>query len=210
MGGAIRDDFLQKLQSQHSGMRVTEDESVFRDWVCLYPVYFDVKRSLQGGRKMPKALCVEGPHARQLAEAVKQVGLNVCYEPHKTHPRDFFNQGRVRVQLMNKDKTPCRPDIPSRRALMQKIGEVLPSIDVEREPEPTLEDILGAGGPGMGGLMPNSAGDGPTPTTGGTAIKTEGGPSGKKKKKAAANAAITGGGGKKGKGKGKKGKQTLV
>ncbi|KAJ2392265.1 signal recognition particle subunit, partial [Coemansia sp. RSA 2559] len=58
------------------GMRVVSDASRFKDWVCLYPLYFDKSRSLNKGRKVPAVLAIDSPHGRQLSMAVKEVGLN--------------------------------------------------------------------------------------------------------------------------------------
>ncbi|KAJ1950747.1 signal recognition particle subunit [Linderina macrospora] len=140
------------------GVKFVNDESRFKRWVCLYPLYFDKARSVDQGRKVPKELAIDQPFARQIADAVKQVGFNVCYEPGKLHPRDFFNPGRVRVQLFDDEHRPMRNDIRTRKKLMRCVAEKMPFVQVEREKEPTLQDLIDSGAmPVLPGMPPPGA-----------------------------------------------------
>ncbi|KAJ1855394.1 signal recognition particle subunit [Coemansia sp. RSA 1822] len=141
-------------------MQVVNDASRFKRWVCLYPLYFDSALSVGKGRKVPAKLAVPSPHARQISEAVKQCGLNVCLEPAKTHPRDFFRPGRVRVQLFMDGVVPVRSDIATRKQLMQRVAELLPSINMPRDKEPSLEDLIAQGAlPSLPGMVPGMMDD---------------------------------------------------
>ncbi|KAI9505283.1 signal recognition particle subunit [Coemansia spiralis] len=135
----------------YDNMRMVNDASQFKTWVCLYPLYFDKARSTRRGRKVALELAVESPHARQLSQAAKKAGFNVCYEPTKSHPRDFFTPGRVRVQLFVSGR-PFRQDVPDRRVLLKRVAELLDPT-VPREKEPTLQDLIDSGAmpqlPGM-------------------------------------------------------------
>ncbi|KAJ2144272.1 signal recognition particle subunit [Coemansia sp. RSA 678] len=140
---------------QAGGVQIVNDASRFKRWVCLYPLYFDSSLSVGQGRKVPKSLAVPSPHARQLSEAVKQCGLNVCLELAKTHPRDFFRPGRVRVQLFMDGVVPVRSDIATRKQLLQRVAALLPSINVPRDKEPSLEDLIAQGAlPSLPGMVP--------------------------------------------------------
>ena len=68
-------------------------------WQCLYPVYFDAKRSRAEGRRVGKELAVENPLAREIVDAVQLLGLHVVFEPGKMHPKDWANPGRVRLLI---------------------------------------------------------------------------------------------------------------
>ncbi|KAJ1643601.1 signal recognition particle subunit [Coemansia asiatica] len=135
------------------GMRVVNDASKFKDWICLYPLYFDKSRSLEQGRKVPLGKAIFAPHGRQLSVAVKQAGFNVCYEPNKRHPRDFFNAGRVRVELFN-GGGPVNRAVDSRKKLMMVVAEKMALVVMQRDREPTLQDLIDSGAmpmlPGMG------------------------------------------------------------
>ncbi|KAJ2553268.1 signal recognition particle subunit [Coemansia sp. RSA 1933] len=140
------------------GMQVVSDASRFKDWVCLYPLYFDKSRSLNKGRKVSAALAIDSPHGRQLSMAVKEVGLNVCYEPNKSHPRDFFTPGRVRVQVFDTAGRPMRADVPNRKILCRKVAEKMAIVDAPRDKEPTLQDLIDSGAmPALPGVPPPQA-----------------------------------------------------
>ncbi|KAJ1953447.1 signal recognition particle subunit, partial [Dispira parvispora] len=84
---------------QSERVKYVTDDTAFKSWVCLYPAYFDKSRSVQQGRRVMKALAVDRPRARQIAEAASSLELQILYEPDKIYPRDLLNPGRVKVQL---------------------------------------------------------------------------------------------------------------
>lgn len=85
--------------------------STYKHYQSLYPIYFDITRSRQGGRKVPKSHAVENPLAREIVDACALLGLKVVFEPGKTHPKDWANPGRVRVLLKGEDGLPMVPGI---------------------------------------------------------------------------------------------------
>lgn len=42
---------------------------------------------------------MQNPLAQDVVDACGKLGLNVVFEPGKTHPRDWANPGRARVEL---------------------------------------------------------------------------------------------------------------
>jgi signal recognition particle subunit SRP19 len=70
-----------------------------RTWAVVYPIYFDASRSRLQGRRVPSERAVKNPLAKALADAVRGMGLNSVFEPGKTHPKDWANPGRVRVDI---------------------------------------------------------------------------------------------------------------
>ncbi|TVY24133.1 Signal recognition particle SEC65 subunit [Lachnellula hyalina] len=83
----------------NSQFQTTEDDSKYKDYQCIYPVYFDARRSRNGGRMVGKALAVQNPFARDIAAACGQLGLEPLFEAMKFHPKDWSNPGRVKVKL---------------------------------------------------------------------------------------------------------------
>ncbi len=77
----------------------TQDESKYKDFQCLYPVYFDVNRSRTEGRRVGKELAVENPMAREIVNACARLRLETLFEPSKIHPKDWANPGRVKIKL---------------------------------------------------------------------------------------------------------------
>ncbi|KAJ2962926.1 hypothetical protein NQZ79_g1963 [Umbelopsis isabellina] len=108
------------------------DPSVYKRWVCVYPCYIDAEKSLDQGRKIPKAKAVNKPHAYHMALAVQKLGnMSVVYEGKK-HPADWANPGRVRVQLKNGHFF-CNPKYTSRKQLILAIADALPEIQKQNE-----------------------------------------------------------------------------
>ncbi|CAG8502673.1 391_t:CDS:2 [Scutellospora calospora] len=108
--------------------KIATDDSAYKTWVCLYPVYFDSTKSHQEGRKVIRELAVPNPLAKDLAESVKTLGLSCVFEPRKTHPRNWANPGRVRVQLFNDQKIPFNSNIPTRKELIKQVASVMSEI----------------------------------------------------------------------------------
>lgn len=73
--------------------------SQYKHFATLYPVYFDAARKRASGRRVKKSLAVHNPLAHTLAQACSSLGLNTVYEPHKFHPKDWANPGRVKVDM---------------------------------------------------------------------------------------------------------------
>ncbi|EPQ62953.1 Bgt-4100 [Blumeria graminis f. sp. tritici] len=76
-----------------------ENSSHFKNFQCIYPVYFDKLRSRKQGRMVASELAVENPMARGIADICGRLGLETLFEPSKIHPKDWANPGRVRVNL---------------------------------------------------------------------------------------------------------------
>ncbi|KAK6071417.1 signal recognition particle subunit SRP19 [Seiridium cupressi] len=72
---------------------------------CLYPIYFDASRTRAEGRRVPSHLAVKNPLAREIATACASLRVSPVFEAMKTHPQDWANPGRVRVNL----KDPANP-----------------------------------------------------------------------------------------------------
>ena len=66
---------------------------------CLYPLYFDATRARSSGRRVSAARAVRNPLAMEIASACHALGLHTVLEMDKTHPNDWANPGRVRVDL---------------------------------------------------------------------------------------------------------------
>ncbi|KAF4300737.1 Signal recognition particle SRP19 subunit [Botryosphaeria dothidea] len=95
-------------------------------WQCLYPVYFDASRTRAEGRRVGKELAVASPLARDIAEAVNSLGLvNVLLDPGKTHPKDWSNPGRVKVELKDKDGKLKNPQVKNKHHLYNLIAAYL-------------------------------------------------------------------------------------
>jgi signal recognition particle subunit SRP19 len=91
----------------------------------VYPRYFDAKVSVADGRRVPRKSALWWPQATHIAQACASLGLPSVLEPEKTHPADWENPGRVKVQL-ERDGRPINPIVKNResRALIAIAGYV--------------------------------------------------------------------------------------
>jgi signal recognition particle subunit SRP19 len=102
-----------------------------KHYQCLYPIYFDSSRARQEGRRVKKEEGVQNPLARDIVDALQSVanevgweGMEVVFEPTKTHPKDWANPGRVRVRIKQDGKAVSRK-INNKHHLYPKIAEYL-------------------------------------------------------------------------------------
>ena len=67
--------------------------------IVLYPAYFDLKRTRQEGRRVPKSLAVDGPTAEEIETAAKALGLSPKIEADRAYPSSHWRkEGRVLVK----------------------------------------------------------------------------------------------------------------
>lgn len=92
-------------QADGTQFQTTVDESKYKDFQCLYPVYFDKNRTRAEGRRVGKDLAVENPMAREIVTACGRLRLETLFEPAKTHPKDWSNPGRVKIKLKGTGNT---------------------------------------------------------------------------------------------------------
>ncbi|KIW70172.1 hypothetical protein PV04_02467 [Phialophora macrospora] len=102
-----------------------------KHYQCIYPIYFDSTRSKSQGRRVSKNLAIPNPLAFQVLSAIRfSLGENVfriAFEPDKTHPKDWANPGRVKIQLKDFDagNTPMSRHVQSKAHLYSIIGKWL-------------------------------------------------------------------------------------
>jgi signal recognition particle subunit SRP19 len=75
------------------------DEDKYKNFQCLYPVYFDKNRSRAEGRRVRRENAVESPLAREIVVACGRLRLDTLFDPAKRHPKDWANPGRVKVGI---------------------------------------------------------------------------------------------------------------
>ncbi|KAI1608462.1 signal recognition particle, subunit SRP19 [Exophiala viscosa] len=115
-----------------------QTRETIKTFQCLYPVYFDSTRTKAQGRRVSSNLAVPNPLAFNiLAAARATIGdgvLQFAFEPDKTHPKDWANPGRIRVQLFDKDShKPLHPTIKSKTHLYSVIGKWLKDHPTSKE-----------------------------------------------------------------------------
>jgi signal recognition particle subunit SRP19 len=67
--------------------------------IVLYPAYFDLKRTREEGRRVPRSLAVDGPTAEEIGDAAKALGLTPKVEADRAYPPSHWRrEGRVLVR----------------------------------------------------------------------------------------------------------------
>jgi signal recognition particle subunit SRP19 len=70
-----------------------------RGWQRLYPAYFDLDKTRREGRRVARELAVSKPRLEELAEAVKQLGLEAKVVEGTRYSRCWWGpQGMVLVR----------------------------------------------------------------------------------------------------------------
>lgn len=90
-----------RIQTAADGTQfhTTDDEGKYKDFQCVYPVYFDKNRSRKEGRRVGIEQAVENPLAREIVNACGRLRLETLFEPTKIHPKDWANPGRVKIRI---------------------------------------------------------------------------------------------------------------
>ena len=114
--GNARSQVPQQMSEKERERIFREQREKTKNYQCIYPIYFDALRSREDGRRVKKEDAVQNPLARDIVEALQHignsmgVGLQLVFEPSKTHPKDWANPGRVKV-LVKKDGRPISAKI---------------------------------------------------------------------------------------------------
>jgi signal recognition particle subunit SRP19 len=61
-------------------MITQQDLEQFKNWSCVYPIYFDASRSYKEGRRVPLKYAIENPMAQQLAVATTSLNIQSIFE----------------------------------------------------------------------------------------------------------------------------------
>ncbi|KAF7291873.1 hypothetical protein MIND_01212600 [Mycena indigotica] len=112
------------------------DITPYKNWTCIYPIYLDAKRAYGTGlRRVPRPNAIWWPLSKDIADAATSLGLPVLHEVGKSHPRDWENPGRVRVQW-KKDGRLVNPMLKTKKLLLQMISERIQLEKPQLKPAP--------------------------------------------------------------------------
>ncbi|KAI5367616.1 Putative signal recognition particle, SRP19 subunit [Septoria linicola] len=123
---------MPRMSEKDRERMLREQQDRVRSYQCIYPVYFDASRSRDNGRRVSKADAVSNPLAREIVEALAHIGntlgvaLQIALDPMKTHPKDWANPGRVKVEI-KKDGKPVSAKINNKHHLYKLIADYLKS-----------------------------------------------------------------------------------
>ncbi|CAH7685802.1 signal recognition particle, SRP19 subunit [Phakopsora pachyrhizi] len=116
------------------------DDSEWKKWETIYPRYLDSKAPFKsGGRRVNLKHSLRFPLAQHIYEVCCQLGFKCQLESHKTHPADWENPGRVKVQIKI-DGKPVNRSIPNKFRLLCRIGALLRPLESQRLRISAVED----------------------------------------------------------------------
>jgi len=58
-----------------------------QDKLIIWPVYFDVSKTREQGRQVPKSLAITSPKAAEIKETAEKLGYTCELVPDAAHPR---------------------------------------------------------------------------------------------------------------------------
>ncbi|XP_006463966.1 hypothetical protein AGABI2DRAFT_74829 [Agaricus bisporus var. bisporus H97] len=112
------------------------DSGTYKTWTCIYPIYLDAKRPYgTGQRRVQRAKSLWWPLSKDIADAANRLGLGTLHEVNKSHPRDWENPGRVRVQW-KKDGRLVNSAIKTKKQLLETICFQIQKLKPENVPKP--------------------------------------------------------------------------
>ncbi|KAM0850881.1 hypothetical protein ACQ4PT_052773 [Festuca glaucescens] len=119
---------LPLLDSSRAEMEVggADLRSSIKKWKIIYPVYLNSKKTVAEGRRIAAAKACPDPTCIEIADSCAFLKIPRAIELDKAYPRDFFQVGRVRVQLTSDDGSPVNPAIRTKKQLMIQIAELVP------------------------------------------------------------------------------------
>ncbi|EST04573.1 Signal recognition particle, SRP19 subunit [Kalmanozyma brasiliensis GHG001] len=163
----------------------SDNDGEHKKWVSVYPIYFDAKRHYgKGCRRVSYEKSSPFPTQLWIAKAVGRLQLKYVQEPYKTHPQDWENPGRVKVQLFNEDGEPTHSRFASKKQLFDAIAETIQPNCGGKPPaiEPRKKRVRPST------MKKQALAENAEAAAAGTSASTEAGASKKNKKKAAAAA----------------------
>jgi len=121
--------------SRPDSKNTVTDITPYKSWTCIYPIYFDAKRPYgRGQRRVERAKSLWWPLSKDIADAANRLGLGTLHEVNKSHPRDWDNPGRVRVQW-KKDGRLVNPVVKTKKQLLELICYQIQMIKPENVPK---------------------------------------------------------------------------
>ena len=121
-----------KYPNSTHGKELSVSIKEFKKWVILYPIYLDKKYSLKKGRRVGEKWAIDNPNVIEITDCCKNLGFFAAIED-KRHPGDFWKRGRTRVRIRDGEGNLIVPEIPTRKALLYKIAEMIPEHHLRTE-----------------------------------------------------------------------------
>uniref|UniRef100_A0A0D9WGF0 Signal recognition particle 19 kDa protein n=1 Tax=Leersia perrieri TaxID=77586 RepID=A0A0D9WGF0_9ORYZ len=131
--------------------------SSIKKWNVIYPVYLNSKKTVAEGRRIAAGKACPDPTCVEIADCCSYLKIPHAIELDKAYPRDFFQVGRVRVQLKKDDGSAINPAIKTKKQLLIQIAELVPKHHGRtKKQEPAASSAAGTSKGGKGGKKKNA------------------------------------------------------
>lgn len=118
-------------------------------WICIYGQYINVKKTAAEGRRISKSKSVLDPTVDEMGQICAHFNLPYVIESAKSYPRDWMTPGRIRVCLRDEGRgQPLNQEVPTKKALLLKMGELIPKLKSRCLPPPAARKRTGTAGTG--------------------------------------------------------------
>mmetsp|Transcript_14063 Transcript_14063/g.44363 ORF Transcript_14063/g.44363 Transcript_14063/m.44363 type:complete len:186 (+) Transcript_14063:79-636(+) len=115
----------------------TIDDSRF---IIIWPNNINSKKTIQNGRRVGLEDACDDPIVHEMSEVCQYFKLTHVIEPYKALPRDLrAAPGRIKVQLADPQGEPVNPEVPNRKALMRRMGQLIPKLTIRKQREAMKE-----------------------------------------------------------------------
>ncbi|KAG8823881.1 signal recognition particle subunit [Serendipita sp. 399] len=123
------------------GAQITTDKSQFKNWMQIYPIYIDAKRPFKTGyRRIAREKSVWWPLSIEIAQAASMMGFNVVHEAQASHPRDWENPGRVRINWKENGKL-LKPQFKTKKQILEVISGIIQQRRPDLVPKPDISRV---------------------------------------------------------------------
>jgi signal recognition particle subunit SRP19 len=104
-----------------------------RSMVALWPNNVNSRKTIPQGRRVAVTDACDDPIVEEMSEVCQYLKLSHVVEPYKQLPRDVSTYpGRIRVRILDDTGHPLHPDVGSRKALLRKMGELIPKLQIRQ------------------------------------------------------------------------------
>ena len=91
------------------------------DHIILWPTYFDSRRKISSGRRVPKKIAVDKPTVQEIFKAVSSLGLDAMILEEKAYPSNWWeHEGCVSVEKSISKTELIRKVAPKLKAMRAK------------------------------------------------------------------------------------------
>ena len=117
-------------------------------FICIYPAYFNSKKSINEGRRIPLEKCCEHPTYQEIKMVLDDAGYEMGktyiiegkYYPRERSKEQMF-RGRFKIQLKQSDGELLKENFPTRDSIMLYLGEKIPQLKHRVNPPKGIQHL---------------------------------------------------------------------